>query len=144
MLAPSALPIPEPFESQGYWGTVHTTATSAGTARVYLGVVDERGLTLRRFYAVPATALAVSAAAYNTFRPFLSTVKDGVATVRYLGAGRGTNAYGLVADAPLRIHDEETFNEPLPVGALVGVDIITVGAPAAVRVHLQAGVIRAR
>jgi hypothetical protein len=132
-----------PAKTQGYWGTLHTTATSPSTppARVYLGVVDERGLTLRRFTAVPHTSLAASLTAYNTFRPFVSTVKNGVATVRYLGSGRGPNTYGLNADVPLRLHDEEYFNEKLPVGAVVGIDIVTTGSPASVRIHLQAGVI---
>ena len=134
----------EPFETQGYFSVLHTTPASAQTVRVYLGVVNERGLVLRRFTAVPHTSLVANAAAFNTFRPFLSTVKDGTATVRYLGAGRATAGYSLLINIPFRLHAEENFNEDLPVGALVGLDIVTTGTPDATRLLIQAGYIRTR
>lgn len=129
------------FQTQGYWTNPHTTAGVAGTERVHLGIANERGLTIRQFTVVPVAALARSGSAYYTFKPFIVTVKDGTPSLRYFGTSRGTNTYTLLADVPLRIHDEEFLNEKLPVGALVGVDIVTTSTPTSARLYFQAGFI---
>ena len=139
MQAAPLLSAPRPERTQGFWAQAATLAAVAGTVRFYMGIADERGLTLRRLHVINRDAtLAVSTTAYHTFRPFISTVKDGVATVRYLGASRGTNTYALGKDLPLRVHDEEQFNERLPVGAVIGIDVVTTSTPTAKVVMLQA------
>ena len=133
-----------PENSPVYLSLPVTLAAVAGTVHYRLGVADWHGLVAFRFHALPQAALALSPTAFHTFRPFISTVKNGAASVRYLGAGRSTAFTSLLIDAPLRLHAEENFNEDLPVGALVGLDIVTTGTPDATRLLIQAGYIRTR
>ena len=137
--------MPDPsnlYETQVSWRAALTTPLT-GTARIYLGHADEAGLRLRKVVVIPSTAVAYSGTNYITFRPFITTVKDGTPTVRYLGVGRSTAATTLLVDVPYRVHDEENFNERLVKGAMVGVDLIVSGTmPASVRATLQAGLNR--
>lgn len=130
-----------PYRDQTYWGT-NATLGDAQT-RFYLGLAEEAGLTLRRIVFVPVAALAVDGTNYLTFKPFVSTVKDGTATVRYLDTTIATSTYALTADSPRRVHAKEVLNERLPKGALVGVDVAETGAVSSQYGTFQAYLIRA-
>lgn len=126
-----------PAKTQGYW----SLDGALSTRRFYLGMAEERGLTLRRIVLVNASAtlaLDSTGAAIYSFRPFVSTVKDGTETLRYLGPGRATSAYSLVQGVVFRLHDDEVLNEKMPVGMTCGVDVTKTGAPAAVNALFQA------
>lgn len=126
------------------WGATPALAVSAGSMVIYLGVAEEAGLTVRQFTVTSGTALAVSAANYHTFKPFITKMVNGAGTVRYLGTARATNALGITANKPLRIHEEEFLNETIPQGAMLGVEIVTAGTPAPIRALLQARLFYAR
>ena len=129
-----------PNETQQVWSL---SITWGGTAtRFYLGIAPEAGLTLRQLHALAPTALAKDGTNFLTFKPFVMTHKDSVASVRYLDTSRTTSAVGVVADIPFRLHDKELLNERLPKGAVVGVDITEGGAVADQTVTLQASLIR--
>lgn len=113
-------------------------ATSAGTIHYRLGVADWPGLVVVRFHALPVGALAQSATTYHTFRPFISRVVSGVESIRYLGSGKGTNAYGLALGVPFRLTEEPRLNERVPEGAVLGVSVVTTSTPDPVSVALQA------
>lgn len=113
-------------------------ATSAGTIHYRLGVADWPGLVAVRFHALPVGALAQSGSAYHTFRPFMSKVVNGAESIRYLGTGKGTNAYGLVLGVPFRLTEEPRLNERIPEGAVLGVSVVTTSTPTAVSVAFQA------
>lgn len=126
-----------PYQTPIVWSQGLSTPTSAGTTRHYLGVAEEAGLTVRRFRGVATTAITLNTSNYYTFKPFVSTFKDGTATIRYLGTRRATNALSLLAGHPVRLHDEEQLNERIPQGATIGVEIVTTGTPSAVQLSLM-------
>jgi hypothetical protein len=127
------------------WGSSLDLSVSNGSiVRLNLGVAQEAGLTVRRFNIVASSSIGLSAAAYHTFKPFLTTIRDGAALTRYLGTSRATNAYQIAVDLPFRLHDEQTLNERLSKGTIVGVEITTTGTPAAARALIQAELIYAR
>ena len=147
---------PRPFspradQTQMLWSDSIAIPAGAGigaTTRIYLGMAHETGLTLRSVYVTTSAGVPRSTTDYFLFRPFVTTVTDGAASVRYISDGRGSNSYSVTADVAFRCHDEEMFNIPLVKGQMVGVDILTTSAvapgnlPTSVRGSFIAGVIR--
>ena len=123
------------------YSTVIDAPTVAGTTTWPIGVVDEPGKAVRRFWVVPAVTSGVSATNYYTFKPFI-VEPDG--TQVYLGKARATNAYALTALRAFACHDEEVLDYKAPVGSVLGVEIVVVNGGTLVspaRLLLQAGVV---
>ena len=146
----SAVNTPEwsafPYQSTILWSQQVASPLAVGTTVIHLGMADEAGLIVRQFKVIANPGLPKSATLYIVFKPFVVTVKSGVATTRYYDTTRGTNVHQLTTGVPYRLHTKEILNDRLPQGASIGVEIQAVGPPAepSVRLSLMAGLIHER
>lgn len=128
--------------TQKHMGFNITSVNALGTYHYYFGVIHRDGLVARAFHVIPAQALASDPTLtnYMTFQPFWSVLVSGVSTQKFLGTKRSTGTLALVADVPLRMHEETDIGIPIPEGALLGVEVVVVGTPGTKRLGFSASV----
>lgn len=110
------------YTDRPYSVLVQDAPTATGTYTYLLGVVDEPGKILRRFWVVPVVSSGVNTTDYYTFKPFL-VEPDG--TKVELGS-RATNSYALTQLVPMTIHDADTLGRSLQKGTVLGVDVVVI------------------
>jgi hypothetical protein len=91
-----------------------------------IGVVDEPGKAVRRYWVVGTTAVGVDASNYYIFSPFI-VEPDG--TLVYLGKARGTWNSAMTPLVAFCLHEEESLSYTAIKGSVLGVQVDVVGSP---------------
>jgi hypothetical protein len=120
---------PDPPSHERSWAIHLASPATAATRRYYLGRT-RGGLFVLRNILLFSEAVAVSAVAFHTFRPFVLHPGQGV---HYIATPRATSTYAIAADDGFRIHDEESLDYHMTRGMALGVEVVTTSTPASVR-----------
>lgn len=118
------------------FAVVVTAPSTAATYGHCLGMADEGGLDIFRFFAWVRPGLPADGTNYYTFKPW---VVDAKGNQRFLGTPRSTATLSIPALTPFRLHEEDNVRMRVPKGGAFGVDITVSGTVAIInRISLLA------